>query len=1076
VGEQFQLYAYAAPYNVVGRTTGAFGAVYFLRDKNGTLSAVKTPRADRPKLADQAFTDEAMIWAGIPPHQSILRAYRVTLYGQRPYVHMQFVPPMRDCGPSLEDVLVHRSGLALPANVALTVAYNLAGALRHLETLDPGFVHGDVKPGNLLVDCHGQASTAADMCARLDCGDATVLLSDFGMSRAASLLEASPRFGDVRYLAPELLVPHLAARPSSEFYGRTQRVASASNGKSADVYAVGCTLFELLLGIPRQVVDLERGTAAWMLAEAPDAAVFEELRPDLPPGVAALTAQCLALDPRDRPANYTVLDAMVRQILSDAGSVEAPLETVPTVPFDGASFGTTSPLHRYMREELGMTEEDAIKWSAAEERAIALRSVGRLTESDAVLDELLAVRPRYARVIGSKALNYSHRVDRDRTDAAAHEAERWFRRAKEEYDHDQVLRVADAAGYAGVNMNLAKLLASPITRTYRPEALALATAATRLLPQSAKAEEARGTALLRRQDFVSARESFGRAADLDPSSAHPRWMQAVSHELALVFEQRGDADAPGKSAPPTLSLRDRGIVADTILGWSETLVREGAPSMPPQPARDIAFWKQFVLRYRLAGLEPAGQDLVLQLAPFAQTVPLYCLESFYALTKRHSASLALDTAEASTILGQAVAVGLASAEGADADFLALGDGVDNGLRDIAYRNASIQRALEDAHHELYQRVAYNVLAQIEGDTAEAQAAGVARARREAPNLRAALKVAIARGNHLFLLVAALDALLEAEERHEDRRQLLSEALDHTARSVAGVERDAAAAMLHNLAGSVAIQQRRWSDADLHFKSELAVREAWGDREEVAAAMQRLGDIALELGDDGESVTRYEHALKIEFALGNSRSVSVLRLKLGAAAQTDGQFEDARGHYERALDIAQASGDRVQVACAHHHLGTLAQEVGDVVGAARYYREALDADTTDERGTARTYHQLGRLARAEGDVAVAESYLRRALELKIALGDIQAAASTYSELGILLSTPGRALEAIPLSISALQIRADVVRQWSGLDLQWLKYQRRLVGTREFDKVVGRTCDERLIRSLESMLDSVAEPEL
>jgi serine/threonine protein kinase len=113
---------------------------------------------------------------------------------------------------------------ALPQERAVTLAAGIAQALGAAHAL--GFVHRDVKPANVLV---AQGDVAK--------------LTDFGLVRAegehapdglAAQLTADGGFvGSVRYVAPE-------------------QAESGLWSAASDLYALGATLYEMLLGTPPQ--------------------------------------------------------------------------------------------------------------------------------------------------------------------------------------------------------------------------------------------------------------------------------------------------------------------------------------------------------------------------------------------------------------------------------------------------------------------------------------------------------------------------------------------------------------------------------------------------------------------------------------------------------------------------------------------------------------------------------------------------------------------------------------------------------------------------------------------------------
>jgi serine/threonine-protein kinase len=168
--------------------------------------------------------------------------------------------------------LAHR--LRTSGSLGLDETVELAAQLgRGLDALHAhGIVHRDVKPSNVLL-----------------AGDGTAALADFGLARTADstrLTEEGQPVGTLHYLAPELIE------------GREATHAS-------DLYALGCVLYECLVGAPpfagRGVAEI--GFAH--LVESP--ADPHELRPELPRDVGAAVLSALAKSPSDRPTTATAL-------------------------------------------------------------------------------------------------------------------------------------------------------------------------------------------------------------------------------------------------------------------------------------------------------------------------------------------------------------------------------------------------------------------------------------------------------------------------------------------------------------------------------------------------------------------------------------------------------------------------------------------------------------------------------------------------------------------------------------------------------------------------------------------------
>jgi serine/threonine protein kinase len=247
---------------------GASGVVYSARDAAGEHVAVKILRTERDDdpVARARFRREAELAAEIDSRH-VAPILELGESEGRTYLVLAFYP-----GGSLAARL--RNDGALPLPDVVDIAAQLGRGLDALHQHD--ILHRDVKPSNVLLDGEGVAA-----------------LSDFGLARtpgSTRLTEDGQILGTPHYLAPELIEGRDATRAS-------------------DVYALGCVLYECLVGRP----PFEgRSPAEVGFAHLVERAVDPgELRPRLPPGVGAAVLNAMAKDPQERATSATALARML---------------------------------------------------------------------------------------------------------------------------------------------------------------------------------------------------------------------------------------------------------------------------------------------------------------------------------------------------------------------------------------------------------------------------------------------------------------------------------------------------------------------------------------------------------------------------------------------------------------------------------------------------------------------------------------------------------------------------------------------------------------------------------------------
>ncbi|MFE2955627.1 serine/threonine-protein kinase [Nocardia tengchongensis] len=257
---------------------GGMGEVYLAHDRD-------LPRFVALKLLNgvagendetrQRFLREANIIARLT-HPNIVTIYARGEEQGRLWLAMAYVD-----GSDLEAELV--TGPLDPSRAAAITA-DVARALDYAH--DAGVLHRDVKPANILLTAQPRE---------------WALLTDFGIAESNHEVRGITGRGEVvasfQYSAPERF--HDEARVD----------------RRADVYSLGCTLFEMLTGTPPYAdTDLPRLIYRHVKAPVPSP---HALNPALPAALDPILARAMAKNPRHRYATCAELSAAVSGVLTE---------------------------------------------------------------------------------------------------------------------------------------------------------------------------------------------------------------------------------------------------------------------------------------------------------------------------------------------------------------------------------------------------------------------------------------------------------------------------------------------------------------------------------------------------------------------------------------------------------------------------------------------------------------------------------------------------------------------------------------------------------------------------------------
>ena len=154
----------------------------------------------------------------------------------------------------------------LPVDVAVRIATNMAEALDYSHR--QGVIHRDIKPGNVLIH------------------DGQPVITDFGIALAVGgagggrLTETGLSLGTPHYMSPE------------------QAAGGQHLGPAADIYALGCVLYEMLVGEPPFTGSTPQAILGKIIAGERVSAAAQ--RETVPANVDAAIAKALEKLPADR--------------------------------------------------------------------------------------------------------------------------------------------------------------------------------------------------------------------------------------------------------------------------------------------------------------------------------------------------------------------------------------------------------------------------------------------------------------------------------------------------------------------------------------------------------------------------------------------------------------------------------------------------------------------------------------------------------------------------------------------------------------------------------------------------------
>ncbi len=261
---------------------GGMGGVYMGRDKMldrpVAIKVMLREYGSDPEFVER-FKREAQAVARLI-HPNISQIYSYGIYDGMPYIVMELVS-----GGSL-DQLMRTAGVNTDIPRVMKICEQVAQALRCAA--DQGFVHGDVKPENILLDANGNAK-----------------LVDFGL--AAMQKDTNEIWGTPYYIAPE-------------------KVKKEPVDYRADMFSLGGTLYHALCGVAP--FEGDDATAVVRRRFEGPSKKPSQVRAGISPQIDFLVMKMLALDPADRYPTFEALLADFKKVMATGLSTTGSLADV----------------------------------------------------------------------------------------------------------------------------------------------------------------------------------------------------------------------------------------------------------------------------------------------------------------------------------------------------------------------------------------------------------------------------------------------------------------------------------------------------------------------------------------------------------------------------------------------------------------------------------------------------------------------------------------------------------------------------------------------------------------------------
>ncbi|HEV7643515.1 MAG TPA: tetratricopeptide repeat protein [Pyrinomonadaceae bacterium] len=211
-----------------------------------------------------------------------------------------------------------------------------------------------------------------------------------------------------------------------------------------------------------------------------------------------------------------------------------------------------------------------------------------------------------------------------------------------------------------------------------------------------------------------------------------------------------------------------------------------------------------------------------------------------------------------------------------------------------------------------------------------------------------------------------------------------------------------------------------------YEEALPLYRSAGDKDGAAIALNNIGKVYSDLGEQQQALKVYNEALLLHRAVGDKHSEAFTLNNIGLVYYVLGERQRALKFYNESLPLSREVGDRQGEAQTLTNIGGVYSDLGQKQQALKFFSESLllFRAVDDKSGEASTINRIGVIYSVLGEQQQALKFFNESLLLFWAVEDKSSEASTITNIGAIYSALGEHRQALKVYNEALLLHRAV----------------------------------------------------